>query len=140
MRRYSSTRKYCHLSQSSCRLTVAKPQSQWVIICEIGNVGNFGDLSGSFCHFCCFYSSLIYPFIVLNVQDAVRSRHQCNRMVSLYTQIALETHQVLLLYLNTKQNTCLLVEICCLSFPKFIHKCSYSYTSYTNVNVTVHNK
>ena len=41
--------------------------------------------------------------------------HKCNRMVlgTLYYH----WKQVLLLYLNTKQNTCLLVKICCLSFP-----------------------
>ena len=38
------------------------------------------------------------------------------------------------LYLNTKLKYMFAVKICCLSFPKFIH----SYTSYTNVNVTVH--
>ena len=58
------------------------------------------------------------------------------------------------LYLNTKQYFCLLVKICCLYSPKFIHKnvhtVTQNYSSYksaidvyivvANINVTVHIK
>ena len=74
------------------------PKSQWVIICEIGDVGNFGNLSGSFVTFSSLICPFIYPFTVCFVQDTVRhctsvtewfvctlklhwSQHQCNRMV-----------------------------------------------------------
>ena len=61
----------------------------------------------------------------------------CNKMEWVYSNTTGNTR--FFLYLNTKQYFCLLVKICCLHSSKFIHnyQCSYSYT---NVNVTVHNK
>ena len=46
------------------------PKSQWVIICEIGNVSNLAVLSGSVVTFSSLIDHkcpLIYPFIVFNV-------------------------------------------------------------------------
>ena len=35
-------------------------KSQWVIICEIGDVGNFGNLSGSFVTFSSLITDLLF--------------------------------------------------------------------------------
>ena len=98
--------KLIHISCSKAQ------KSQWVIICEIGNVSN---LSGSYCQICHFYSSLIYPFVVywfkiqLDDSTSVIEWFVCT--------LKLHWKQVLLLYLNTKQNTSVcLSKYCCLSF------------------------
>ena len=83
---------------------------------------------------CCGFCCLNNPFYFKQKQDLPSNYEQlysqscsphihiftlritkCNRMDCLYTQIALE--QVLLLYLDTKQNTSVcLSKYCCLSF------------------------